>query len=79
MGMAQVTQTLDVRGQACPLPIVRASQAIKTLDAGQTLEVLATDRGALSDFPAWSKTTGNELIEQTTEDNGVYRFVLRKS
>ena len=76
--MPQVTQTLDVRGQACPLPIVRASQAIKTLDSGQTLEVLATDRGALSDFPAWSKTTGNELVEQT-EDNGVFRFVLRKS
>ena len=76
--MADATQTLDVRGQSCPLPIVRASQAIKTLDSGQTLEVLATDRGALSDFPAWSKTTGNELIEQT-EDNGVFRFVLRKS
>ena len=76
--MAEATQTLDVRGQSCPLPIVRTSQAIKTLDAGQTLEVLATDRGALSDFPAWSKTTGNELIEQT-EDNGVFRFVLRKS
>ncbi len=76
--MTESTRTLDVRGQSCPLPIVRASQAIKTLNSGQTLEVLATDRGALSDFPAWSKTTGNQLIEQT-ENNGVLRFVLRKS
>ncbi len=76
--MTDSTRTLDVRGQSCPLPIVRASQVIKTLDSGQTLEVLATDRGALSDFPAWSKTTGNELIEQS-EDDGVFRFVLRKS
>lgn len=76
--MTHPTKTLDVRGQSCPLPIVRTSQAIKTLDSGQTLEVLATDRGALSDFAAWSKSTGNQLIEQT-EDNGVLRFVLRKS
>ena len=76
--MAEATRTLDVRGQSCPLPIVRASQAIKTLASGETLEVFATDRGALSDFAAWSKTTGNELVEQT-EDGGVLRFVLRKS
>ena len=76
--MAEVTRTLDVRGQSCPLPIVRASQEIKRLDSGQTLEVLATDRGALSDFPAWSKTTGNELLEQS-EEQGIFRFVLRKS
>src|SRR5688500_1769546 len=41
--MSEVTQTLDVRGQSCPLPVVRASQAIKGLSTGQTLEVLATD------------------------------------
>jgi tRNA 2-thiouridine synthesizing protein A len=76
--MADITQTLDVRGQSCPLPVVRASQAIKQLGPGQTLEVLATDPGALSDFPAWAKTTGNQVVEQT-QDDGVYRFVLRKS
>lgn len=76
--MAEPTRTLDVRGQSCPLPIVKASQEIKTLGSGETLEVLATDRGAVSDFAAWSKTTGNELVEHT-EDAGVLRFVLRKS
>jgi tRNA 2-thiouridine synthesizing protein A len=76
--MAEITQTLDVRGQSCPLPVVRASQAIKQLSPGQTLEVLVTDRGALSDFPAWSKTTGNPLLEQTERD-GVFRFVLQKA
>jgi tRNA 2-thiouridine synthesizing protein A len=78
MAMAEVTRTLDVRGQSCPLPIVRASQAIKRLDSGQTLEVLATDRGAISDFAAWSKTTGNPLLEHS-EDGGILRFVLQKS
>ena len=70
--------TLDVRGVACPMPIVRTSQAMKALAFGDTLEVLATDRGALSDFPSWCETTGNELLEQSQED-GVFRFVLRKA
>jgi tRNA 2-thiouridine synthesizing protein A len=76
--MKDITRTLDVRGQSCPLPIVRASQAIKDLAAGQTLEVLATDPGAVPDFRAWSTQTGNELVEHTQED-GVYRFVLRRA
>jgi tRNA 2-thiouridine synthesizing protein A len=75
--MSDITTTLDVRGQLCPLPIVRAAQAIKQLTAGQTLEVLSTDPGSVPDFAAWSKVTGNELIEQTNGD-GVFRFVLRK-
>jgi tRNA 2-thiouridine synthesizing protein A len=75
--MTDVTRTLDVRGQSCPLPIVRASQAIKEIGAGETLEVLATDPGAVPDFKAWSISTGNELVEQT-QDDGVFRFVLRK-
>jgi tRNA 2-thiouridine synthesizing protein A len=76
--MIDITQTLDVKGQSCPLPIVRAAQAIKELVAGQTLEVLATDPGAVPDFRAWSISTGNELVEQT-QDDGVFRFVLRKN
>jgi tRNA 2-thiouridine synthesizing protein A len=71
-------RTLDVRGVSCPMPIVRTSQAMKGLASGDTLEVLATDRGAVSDVPAWCTTTGNELLEHS-EDAGVFRFVLRKA
>ena len=68
---------LDARGLNCPMPIVKTAQAIKGLASGQTLEVLATDPGSTKDFEAWSKTTGNLLVEQTV-DGGVFRFVLRK-
>lgn len=68
---------VDAKGLNCPMPIVKTAQAIKTIASGQTVEVLATDAGSVKDFAAWSKTTGNELIEQTT-DGGVFRFVLRK-
>ncbi len=70
-------QQVDARGLNCPMPIVKTAQAFKTLASGQTVEVLATDAGAVKDFAAWSKTTGNEMVEQSA-DGGVYRFVLRK-
>ena len=59
------------------MPIVKTAQAIKTLPSGALLEVLATDPGSVKDFAAWSRTTGNALVEQTV-DGGVYRFVLRR-
>jgi tRNA 2-thiouridine synthesizing protein A len=70
-------QQVDARGLNCPMPIVKTAQAVKAMTSGQTLEVLATDPGSVKDFAAWSKTTGNEMVEQTT-DGGVFRFVLRK-
>lgn len=73
----QITQQVDARGMSCPMPIVKTAQAIKTVPAGTLLEVLATDPGSVKDFAAWSRTTGNELIEQSL-DAGVYRFVLRR-
>ncbi len=75
--MSAVAKTLDVKGLNCPLPIVKTAQAIKELAAGDLLEILATDPGAVPDFNAWTKSTGNELVEQS-EEAGVYRFVVKK-
>ena len=70
-------QTLDAKGLNCPLPILKAKKALSTLPPGGTLEVLATDPGAVKDFQAFARTTGHELIESTTEGN-VFRFVLKR-
>lgn len=70
-------QTLDAKGLNCPLPILKAKKAIMALPVGGTLEVLATDPGAVKDFAAFSRTTGHELVEQSTEGN-VFRFVLKR-
>jgi tRNA 2-thiouridine synthesizing protein A len=59
------------------MPIVKTAQAMKDLASGQVLEVLATDPGSVKDFEAWSKSTGNPLVEHSV-DGGVYRFVLRR-
>ncbi|MDE2304726.1 MAG: sulfurtransferase TusA family protein [Gammaproteobacteria bacterium] len=71
-------QTLDAKGLNCPLPILRAKKALQALAPGGTLEVLATDPGAVKDFQAFCRTTGNELVESGTEGN-VFRFVLRRT
>jgi tRNA 2-thiouridine synthesizing protein A len=71
-------KVLDAKGLNCPLPILRAKKALKDVPAGGTLEILATDPGAVADFQAFSRQTGNELLEHS-EEGGVYRFLLRKS
>ncbi len=68
---------VDARGLNCPMPIVKTAQAVKAMASGQTVEVLATDPGSVKDFAAWSKTTGNVVVEQTADD-GVFRFVMQK-
>ena len=72
-----VTKRLDLKGLACPLPIAKTAVAMRELAPGDLLEALATDPGSVPDFNAWAKTTGNELVEQTEED-GVFRFLIRK-
>mgnify|MGYP003449593352 FL=1 len=69
---------LDAKGLNCPLPILKAKKALKEVPAGGTLEILATDPGAVADFQAFARSTGNELLEHSQE-GGVYRFLLRKS
>ena len=77
MAVIEVSQHVDARGLSCPMPIVKTAQAIKTVVSGEMIEVLATDAGSVKDFAAWSRSTGNELVEQSA-DGGVYRFVLRR-
>ena len=74
---SMATQTIDTSGMNCPIPIIKAKKAIKTMDAGSTLEVISTDPGSVRDFEAFSRATGNELIE-SLEEAGVFRFVIQK-
>ena len=67
---------LDAKGLNCPLPILKAKKALRNVPLAGTLEVLATDPGAVSDFEAFCRTTGNELVEHSCEA-GVYRIVIR--
>jgi len=71
------THELDVKGLQCPMPIVKTAKAMKELASGEVIRVFATDPGSVKDFAAWSKATGNQLLESRASD-GVFLFVLRK-
>jgi len=74
---ATITISLDMKGLSCPIPIAKTARAMKELAPGQLIEVFATDPGSVPDFKAWSRSTGNPLVESGKE-GGVFRFVLRK-
>ncbi|MCA9620988.1 MAG: sulfurtransferase TusA family protein [Myxococcales bacterium] len=68
---------IDCKGLACPLPIVRISQAIKSLATGDLLVVEATDPAFFADLRAWTKRLGHELL--TFEVGECQRATIRKS
>jgi tRNA 2-thiouridine synthesizing protein A len=72
-----ITATVDAKGQSCPGPLVSLAKALKGAKAGDLFELLATDPGSKSDVPSWAELSGNELLE-STESDGVYRYVVRK-
>lgn len=73
----KVDVEMDLKGLACPLPVVRVSQKIKTMQVGQILVAETTDPGAHADFPAWAKTSGNEIIKIDKGD-AASRFYIKK-
>ncbi len=74
----QVDQSLDCKGLACPMPIVKTKKAIDAMQAGQVIEVEATDKGSLADIQGWAKNTGHQYLG-TIEEGEVLKHYLRKS
>ncbi|MGH7819259.1 MAG: sulfurtransferase TusA family protein [Candidatus Binatia bacterium] len=73
----KIDKVLDAKGLLCPMPVIKARKAIKEIEVGQILEVLATDKGAVKDFEAWARQTGNEFLDWSEAD-AVYSFHIRK-
>lgn len=78
MNDIKVNEILDAKGLACPMPIVKTKKAMNLLEAGQVLEVLATDKGSKADIKAWAGSTGHQYLG-TLEEGGVLKHYLRKS
>lgn len=71
-------QVLNAEGLNCPLPILRAKKALKGMNAGQVLEIRATDPGSVADFAAFCKQTGNELLSSSSEGS-IYKFEIKRA
>ena len=76
--MANFDQELDASGLNCPLPILRAKKTLAGMSAGQVLHIIATDPGSVKDFEAFSKQTGNTLLE-SREEGGKFHFLIKKA
>ena len=76
--MSDFDHELDVRGLNCPLPILRAKKMLNTMASGEVLKVMATDPGAVRDFEAFARQTGNSLLD-STESGAEFHFLLQKS
>ena len=77
MSEHSVSKVLDLKGLPCPMPVVKISQEINSVGVGEIIEVHTTDPGSLSDFPAWAKTTGNEVLETEQASDTIKIFVKR--
>ncbi|MEN3976096.1 sulfurtransferase TusA family protein [Emcibacter sp. SYSU 3D8] len=71
-------KVLDATGLLCPLPVLRAQKALRDMAAGDVIDVLATDKASVAEFPAFCQQTGNELLEWE-QTGGQFRFRLRKA
>ena len=76
--MFNLDETLDVTGLSCPLPLLKAKQALNRLDSGAVLKVDCTDAGSVRDFQVFAKQSGHSLIEQQEQD-GHYIHWLKKA
>jgi tRNA 2-thiouridine synthesizing protein A len=69
---------LDCSDLLCPMPIVKTAKAMKEMQSGEILKMIATDAGSPPDIAAWSRQTSNELLLSTTEGEK-FVFFLKKS
>ncbi len=76
--LLEADRVLDCKGMLCPMPVIKVSKEIKSMQVGQVLKMIATDKGAPADMQAWSRQTGNELLD-FHEDDGQFVFFVRRT
>jgi tRNA 2-thiouridine synthesizing protein A len=63
-----VTETLDCRGQRCPLPVIALARRLSELEIGTVLRVLSDDPAAAVDIPAWCRLRDQEFVGSPAPD-----------
>jgi TusA-related sulfurtransferase/rhodanese-related sulfurtransferase len=76
--MIKTNSVLDAKGLACPMPIVKTKKAMNGLEAGEVLEVQATDKGSTADMKAWAESSGYQYLG-TVEEGTTLKHYLRKA
>ena len=74
----KISKTFDLKGLACPMPVVKVSKGIKDVEVGDVIEAISTDPGSLTDIPAWANKVGHEYLGVLPADGYDKHFVCRK-
>lgn len=69
---------LDLRGLKCPLPVLKARKAMRSLVAGELIELATTDPLAVIDIPAFCNEHGHRLVKVDEHDSH-HTFLLEKN
>ncbi len=78
MSDIKVAKTIDAKGLNCPMPILKLKKAIKEVNVGDIVELIATDPGSQKDVKSFTKTTGHELVKEETEGN-LFRYYVKRT
>ncbi len=73
-----IAREVDCRGLLCPLPVLRARQALEELAVGAVILVVCTDPASKLDLEVYCATSGHDLLDVVKEDREL-RFRIRKS
>lgn len=61
-----INHYLDTQGLICPEPVMMLHRTIRNADAGEVIEILATDPATTRDIPNFCRHLGHELVQQET-------------
>ena len=73
-----IDKKVDARGLSCPLPLLKAKQALNSVDQGAVVEVVSDDPSSEQDFNVFSKQSGHELL-LVQNLNNVFTFRIKKA
>lgn len=73
----KVDMSLDCKGLACPMPIVKTKKAMEGLTSGQVIEVQATDKGSTVDIQSWASKVGHQYIGTKHEGDLLMHYVRK--
>lgn len=76
--MHEVTRTLDITREVCPMTYVRTKLALEALDEGRVLEVFLRGDEPLKNVPRSAREEGHEVLALEPRGDGTHRLLLRK-
>ncbi len=70
-------ETIDVRGECCPYPLILTKKKVEALKSGDILKIIADDPVAPQNIDSWAKKSGNKLLA-VKQEGGVFNIYVQR-